>query len=220
MLKILVVEDDFNLNELITKKLANNGYTVVSAFSANKAIEILSNQTVNLMLTDLMMSGISGQELIKIVRRDYPLMPIIVATALGEFTDKQNCYKSGADDYVVKPINFDELQLRIEALLRRSNLAHKQQLDYQNLHLDFTTKTVLVDHRNIELTKKEFMILFMLVSHPNQIYSRDEILNEIWESNTAASDRTIDVHITNLREKLKNANIKIQNVRGLGYKAA
>lgn len=179
MLKILVVEDDINLNQLIAKKLTNNGFTVVCAYHANQALAILGEQTINLMLTDLMMPEISGQQLIKLVRQDYKDLPIIVVTALGAFTDKQTCYQFGADDYVVKPINFDELQLRIEALLRRSNLVYQRNLHYQNLHLDFNTKSVLVGQQHVDLTKKEFMILFMLVSHPNRIYSRDEILNEI-----------------------------------------
>lgn len=219
MFKILVIDDDTNLNYLIAKILSKNGYEVYQSYSAQAAFDILSEKYIDLIITDIMMPGIDGYQLISSLRKEKMEMPILIISAKEEFNDLARGFNIGADDYLVKPINLDVLLLRVGALLRRAKINAEHQVAIGNTVLDYNTFSVITGDERVELPQKEFNILFKLFSYPNQIFTRTKLMNEFWGMLSESDERTIDVHINRLRDKFKNnKDFEIITVRGLGYK--
>ena len=219
MFKILVVEDDVNLNYLIAKVLTKNGYEVYQSYAVNGAYDVLSKTYIDLIITDIMMPGKDGYQFIKSLRNEQIDIPVLIITAKEEFKDKVKGFEVGADDYLVKPINLEELLLRVGAILRRSKIMNDKKVSIGNTILDYNTFTVYTGSETIELPQKEFNILFKLFSYPNQIFTRTKLMNEFWGMLSESDERTIDVHINRLRDKFKDSvDFEIVTVRGLGYK--
>lgn len=219
MFKILLAEDEINLNKILTSQLKKEGYIVYSAKDGREACEILPKEPVDLVITDVMMPNMDGNELTKKVREFSSDIPVLMLTALDAIDDKEKGFNSGADDYITKPFALKELLLRIKALLRRYKRATEGKLVFPNTVLDYSAMALSVNGEDITLSKKEFQILFLLLSSPNVIFSREQILQEIWGYDSDSNDRTIDTHITWLRSKVHSQDFEIVTVRGLGYKA-
>ena len=219
MIRIIVVEDDYHLNSLI-KKVLEKDYIVDSAYNPRRALEMMSNNAYDLIISDIMMPEMSGFEFAKIIRDDNKDIPILFITAKDEFEDKRRSYAIGVDDYMVKPIDINELVLRVGALLRRAKINVEHKLEVGNTVLDYNSLSVKYNDKEIVLPLKEFKLLFKLLSFPDKIFIRTQIMNECWGMYSESYDRTIDVHITHVREKLNdNEDFSIVTVRGLGYKA-
>ena len=219
MIRIIVVEDDYHLNSLI-KKVLEKDYIVDSAYNPTRALEMMSNNAYDLIISDIMMPEMSGFEFAKIIRDDNKDIPILFITAKDEFEDKRRSYAIGVDDYMVKPIDINELVLRVGALLRRAKINVEHKLEVGNTVLDYNSLSVKYNEKEIVLPLKEFKLLFKLLSFPDKIFTRTQIMNECWGMYSESYDRTIDVHITHVREKLNdNEDFSIVTVRGLGYKA-
>ncbi len=218
MLKILVAEDDLHINDLICKNLQNSGYTPVSAKDGKEAMNIFENNHIDLIITDVMMPHIDGITLAKKLREINKNIPVIILTALDTFSDKEKGFTSGVDDYMVKPVHMQELLLRIKALLRRYQVISENKLEHKSILLDFQTKICLLKGKPIELTVKEFHLLYKLLSTPNRIFTREQLMNEIWGFDSESYERTVDTHIKRLREKITTKDFEIITVRGLGYK--
>ena len=219
MFKILVIDDDVNLNYLISKVLTKNGYQVFQAYNANDAYDTIDVNYIDLIITDIMMPGIDGYQFTSSLRKENIDIPVLMITAKDEFKDKAKGFNVGADDYLVKPINMDELLLRVGALLRRAKISSEHKVSIGNTTLDYNLYTVFTNGEKIELPQKEFNILFKLFSYPNQIFTRTQLMNEFWGILSESDERTIDVHVNRLRDKFKdNPDFSIVTVRGLGYK--
>ena len=219
MFKIIVIDDDINLNFLIAKVLTKNGYQVFQCYNANSAYDVLDKNYIDLIITDIMMPGIDGYKFTESLRSEKIDIPILMITAKEEFKDKVMGFNAGADDYLVKPINLEELLLRVGAILRRAKINNEKKVAIGTTVLDYNTFTVETGNEKIELPQKEFNILFKLFSYPNQIFTRTQLMNEFWGMLSESDERTIDVHINRLRDKFKdNPTFEIITVRGLGYK--
>ena len=219
MFKIIVIDDDVNLNFLISKVLTKNGYQVYQCYNADSAYDVLFKNYIDLIITDIMMPGVDGYKFTESLRREKINIPILMITAKEEFKDKVRGFNSGADDYLVKPINLEELVLRVGAILRRAKINNEKKVAIGLTILDYNTFTVSTNGEVIELPQKEFNILFKLFSYPNQIFTRTQLMNEFWGMLSESDERTIDVHINRLRDKFKeNPDFEIVTVRGLGYK--
>ncbi|MFA7673744.1 MAG: response regulator transcription factor [Clostridia bacterium] len=220
MFNILIVEDDKNLRRLIGAVLKQNGFDVLSANDGVQALEVLDSTKADLILCDIMMPNMDGYELTRSLRDAGYNMPILMITAKDALEDKRKGFLSGTDDYMVKPINMDEMLLRINALLRRSKITTEHKIEVGNVTLDYDTLTVNSKDEVIVLPKKEFLLLFKLMSYQKKIFTRQQLMDEIWGMDTETDERTVDVHIKRLREKLVNIKeFEIITVRGLGYKA-
>ena len=220
MFNILIVEDDKNLRRLIGTVLKQNGFNVFSANDGEQALEILESTKADLIICDIMMPNMDGYELTSSLRDAEYNMPILMITAKDTMEDKRKGFISGTDDYMVKPINIDEMLLRINALLRRSKISTEHRLEVGDVVLDYDTLSVQSANETIILPKKEFMLLFKLMSYPKKIFTRQQLMDEIWGLDTETDERTVDVHIKRLREKLSDIKeFEILTVRGLGYKA-
>lgn len=219
MIRIIVVEDDYHLNSLI-KKVLEKDYIVDSVYNPTRALEMMSVNAYDLIISDIMMPEMSGFEFAKIIRDDNKDIPILFITAKDEFEDKRRSYAIGVDDYMVKPIDINELVLRVGALLKRAKINVEHKLEVGNTVLDYNSLSVKYNDKEIVLPLKEFKLLFKLLSFPDKIFTRTQIMNECWGMYSESYDRTIDVHITHVREKLNDNNdFSIVTVRGLGYKA-
>lgn len=220
MVNILVVEDDKNLSKLMTAVLKQNGYNVLNATDGMQALDILDTSHVDLIISDIMMPNMDGYELTDQLRQSNYNLPILLVTAKETFEDKKKGFILGTDDYMVKPIDIDEMILRVAALLRRSRIINENRLTIGEVVLDYDTLTVNRGTDSIQLPKKEFYLLFKLLSYPKKIFTRQQLMDEIWGMDAGADERTVDVHIKRLREKLAGfSEFDIITVRGLGYKA-
>ncbi|MGN1399653.1 MAG: response regulator transcription factor [Erysipelotrichaceae bacterium] len=219
MFHILLAEDDTNLRNVVEKALCKEGFTVVAVKDGKTAYEKFCSERFDLVITDIMMPYMSGNELTSEIRKISKDIPILVLTALETIEDKEMGFNAGADDYLVKPFELKELSLRIKALLRRYNAVSEERIDLAHTKLNYNTNTVEINGEKIELTKKEFLLLFKLLSNPNIIFSREQLIDEIWGYDSESTDRTVDTHIKWLRDKTENADFRIVTVRGLGYKA-
>ncbi len=219
MLKILVVEDDIHLRHIIAKNLEKYGYEIIQSENGSEAYEVFENIHIDLIVTDIMMPYVDGNSLVKKVRYSNDNIPIIMLTALDSYHDKEKGFSSGADDYMVKPVNMKELILRVKALLRRYKIVSESVLNLKNIHLDYNAKSCLVLDKQIVLTIKEFNLLYKLLASPSQIFTRQQLMNEIWGFDNESYERTVDTHIKRLREKVITIDYEIITVRGLGYKA-
>lgn len=220
MINLLIVEDDKNLRRLMEVFFKKNGFEVFLAENGEKAFEIFDKSHIDLVLCDIMIPKVNGYDLVKELRRFNYDLPIIMVTAKENFEDKKKGFLVGVDDYMVKPIDLDELLLRVNALLRRAKISNEHKLIIGSVVLNYDTLTVTKEDNIIELTKKEFYLLFKLLSYPKQIFTRSQLMEEIWGMDIESDERTVDVHIKRIREKLsKFDEFKIITVRGLGYKA-
>lgn len=216
----MVAEDDKNTRKLMCTVLAQNGYEPVPAVDGIDALEILDRQHVDLILLDVMMPRMDGYEFVRTLREGNCNIPVLMVTAKETSADKIAGFKAGTDDYMVKPVNEEEMLLRISALLRRSNIANEHKLVAGDTVLDYDALTVSCKGEIQELPNKEFMLLFKLLSYPGKIFTRRQIMDELWDMESDTDERTIDVHINRLREKFRdNGDFEIATVRGLGYKA-
>ena len=220
MFRILVVEDDPDLGRLFVKVLERAGYTAILSPSGEDALQKIEDEKVDLMLTDVMMPGMDGFTLTREARDLIPGLPVMVITARSAFLDKQAGFASGADDYMVKPVDVNEMVLRVGALLRRAKGGLGQTLTIGSTTLDFASLGVTVGNRVTDLPQKEFLLLFKLLAAPGRIFTRQQIMDDIWGVDSAGETRTVDVHINRLRDRFRdNPDFEIVTVRGLGYKA-
>ncbi len=221
MLKILVVEDDRELNKTVCSYLNQNGYEAVGCLSANEAYDAMYGGTLfDLIVSDIMMSGINGFEFAKNIRELNQEIPLLFMTARDDFASKQRGFKMGIDDYMVKPIDLDELLLRIEALLRRAKIATSKKLTIGSLTLDAEEHTAYLNEEEIPLTVREFNLIYKLLSYPKKAFTRSQLMDEFWDSASTSGPRTVDVYMTKLRDKFSDCeDFEIVTVHGLGYKA-
>jgi len=219
MIKILIIEDEYNIRKLFSKYLSNQGYETIEAEDGQKAVQIFEKEHIDLIVTDVMMPLMDGITLTNKIRISHPELPILMLTALDSFEDKEKGFISGADDYMVKPIDLNEMLLRIKALLRRYQIVSSNKIELKNIILDYQSGECILNGNKIELTRKEFLLIFKLLSSPNKIYTREQLMNEIWGYDSESYDRTIDTHIKRLREHMFSDDFEIITVRGLGYKA-
>ncbi|MDY5539898.1 MAG: response regulator transcription factor [Lachnospiraceae bacterium] len=226
---ILTVDDEEHILELIGYNLEINGYDVLKADSGEAALKLLQSEHVDLVLLDRMLPGIDGIEVLKEIRTDKNLknLPVILLTAKTEEFDKVVGLEIGADDYIGKPFGIHELIARIKAVLRRAGEGEEEEeaqeeiLELDNLVINYTTRVVTMDGREVELSLKEFELLYLLAGNRNRVFSRDTLLEKIWGYDYMGETRTIDVHIRNLRKKIERDPDNpehIKTVRGIGYK--
>lgn len=222
MFRILVVEDDVNTRKLMQAVLSQNGYEPVPAADGVEALEILDKKHIDLILLDIMMPRMDGYEFTAIIR-DNPMLrdiPILMVTARETPADKRKGFLIGTDDYMVKPVDEDEMVLRIAALLRRSRIVNEHRLLVGGTLLDYDSFSVSSEGYISELPRKEFLLLYKLLSYPGKIFTRRQLMDEIWDMDSDTDERTVDVHINRLRDRFKgNPDFDIVTVRGLGYKA-
>ncbi len=220
MINVLVVEDDFNFNRAVCSNLINNGYSAIGCTSGNDALSELERMNFDIIISDIMMKGMDGFEFAEQVRSFDKEIPIIFLTAKDDLSSKEKGYKLNIDDYVVKPVDIKELIMRIEAVLRRANIANQKRITIGNLELDSEETAAYVDGVDIGLSVKEFNILFKLLSYPKRTFTRTQLMNDFWGLDTDSAPRTVDVCITKLRNKLSVcSDVEIVTVHGLGYKA-
>lgn len=220
MFSILVAEDDNAARLLMHTVLEKEGYLVKSAKNGIEALDILDQNHIDLAVLDIMMPGMDGYELTRALRESGSEMPIIMVTAKQTLQDKKTGFIAGADDYMVKPVEEEELLLRISALLRRAKIASEKKITVGNTVLDFNSFTCSTFDGVMELPQKEFLLIFKLLSNNNTIFTRRQLMDEIWSMDSETDERTVDVHINRLRERFRDNNdFEIVTVRGLGYKA-
>ena len=220
MFQILIVEDDRALNNSIREHLILNGYSAVSAYEADTAFSVLHRQPIDLILSDIMMPEIDGIEFASRVRNLSSTIPILFLTARDDFETKKLSYQTGIDEYLVKPIDLDELVLHIQALLRRSQMASQREISVGNVHLNVDETTLQIDGEDVPITFREFSLLRKFLTNPGKTFTRAQLMDEFWSIDTDSSPRTVDVYMTKLRNKLAKAEgFSIATVYGLGYKA-
>ena len=219
MFRILIAEDDDNLRNILAATLQRENYTVYAAADGRTALDMFFRERIDLVVTDVMMPEMDGNELCAEVRVLAPDVPVLMLTALETLDDKERGFNSGADDYLTKPFALKELLLRIRALLRRYGEVYENKVVMPHTKLDLAANLAEIDGHAVSLTKKEFLLLFKLLSNPGIIFSREQLMNDVWGYESESSDRTVDTHIKWLRDKTENEDFKIVTVRGLGYKA-
>ena len=220
MINILVVEDDVKLNYIVCSFLNDNDYNAISCKNAMEAFDRMQEENVNIIISDIMMPEMDGFEFSAIIRKQDKHIPILFMTARDDITSKQKGYEIGIDDYLVKPIEMEELILHVSALLRRANIANEKKLVVGSLTLKQDETTAYIDGEEVQLTVREFSILFKLLSYPKRTFTRAKLMDEFWGYDNESNPRTVDVSITKIRDKLsKCQDIEIMTVRGLGYKA-
>ena len=220
MVHVLVVEDDARLNQIVCASLSGAGYAAHSALSAQQAFDILYAERIDVIVSDIMMPGTDGFELVQSVRSVNRTIPILLMTARDDLAAKQRGFRAGIDDYMVKPIEVDELLLRIEALLRRARIEREKRLVVGRTVLDAEEMSAYVDGVEVPLTVREFSLLYKMLSYPRRTFSRAQLMDEFWSGETSASLRAVDVHITRIRDKFSGCeDFKIVTVHGLGYKS-
>ena len=221
MFKLLVLEDDRELNKTVCSYLNQNGYEAQGCLSANEAYDAMYGGTLfDLIISDIIMPGTDGFEFAKTVRELNQEIPLLFMTARDDFASKQRGFKMGIDDYMVKPIDLDELLLRIEALLRRAKIATSKKLTVGSLTLYAEERTAYLNGEEIPLTVREFNLIYKLLSYPKKTFTRSQLMDEFWDGDTSSGPRTVDVYMTKLRSKFADCDdFEIVTVHGLGYKA-
>lgn len=219
MINILVLEDDMKLNQTVCTYLNDSGFQAKGCLSANDAYEEMYNNLYELIISDIMMPEVDGFEFAENVRRVNKHIPILFMSAKDDLPSKQKGFQLGIDDYMVKPIELDELLLRVRALLRRANIEMDRKLVVGNLELDADAMTAIISEEEIPVTTREFNILYKLLSYPNKTFSRAQLMDEFWGVDSDTSLRAVDVYITKIRDKFSRCDgFEIKTVRGLGYK--
>lgn len=220
MFNILVVEDNADMRELFCTVLSDGGYHTLPAVDGEDALDIMDREYIDLIVADIMMPNMDGYELTKVLRDAKYDLPILIVTAKDQFSDMQRAFRAGIDDYMIKPINVNELLLRVKALLRRAKISSEKKIVVGSTTLDYDALTVTLNGTETILPQKEFYLLYKLLSYPNKIFTRQQLMDEIWGMFSETDERTVNTHINRLRDKFSNCNdFEIVTVRGLGYKA-
>lgn len=220
MFKILVVEDDKDLNQTVCSFLNQSGYEATGCLGVNEAYDAMYGNPFDLIVSDIMMPGIDGYEFAKTLREMDQNIPILFMTARDDIASKQHSYRIGIDDYMVKPVDLDELFLRIGALLRRAKIASSHRLEIGSLVLDADERSAMAGGEEIPLTTREFNILYKMLSYPKKTFTRTQLMDEFWDVESNTAPRAVDVYITKLRDKFSGCDdFEIVTVHGLGYKA-
>jgi len=217
---ILVCEDERNIRNLMSEYLRADHYKVYESDNGEAALSILESTHIDLLITDIMMPVMDGYALSKELRESGQTLPILMITAKETLDDKKKGFHNGTDDYMVKPIDMEEMLLRVSALLRRSKIASEKKLILGDTVFDYEKFTVTVQQKEIDLPKKEFQLIFMLLSGAGRIFTRQQIMDELWGYDSESDGQTVNVHISRLRERFGgNRDFEIVTVKGLGYKA-
>ena len=220
MFKILVLEDDKLLNKAVCTFLSQNGYEAKGCLHAESAYDALYETAFDAIISDIMLPDIDGFEFVENVRRINAEIPILFMTARDDFAAKQQGYRVGVDDYMVKPVDLNEMLLRLGALLRRAKIAASRKLTVGDFSMDMDERTAYLKGEEIPLTTREFNLLYKLLSYPKKTFTRSQLMDEFWDADTASTPRTVDVYMTKLRGKLQDCqDFEIVTVYGLGYKA-
>lgn len=221
MIKILIVEDDLKISTMLKTLLTKNQYEVKSAFSGTEAILLLQNESFDLVLLDLMLPGLTGEEVLTKINEQFKI-PVICVSAKDDLNTKIEVIQAGADDYITKPFNNEELIVRIGAVLRRVNNGSKNTnaniFKFKDLVLDSENHSVHINENPIELTVKEYSILELLISNPKKVFTKQNIFESIWSEEYIVDERAVTVHVSNLRNKLNSGDKYIKTVWGIGYK--
>ena len=219
MATILIVEDNKN-TQLLTAARLKTHFNILTADDGLEALDIIYDKHIDLVVADIMMPNMDGYELLKRLRGENYTMPVLLLTAKQSFEDKREGFDSGSDDYMTKPVNYDELLLRINALLRRAGIASERKITVGTVTVDSAAYTVKSDAVSLELPKKEFEILYKLLSYPGMIFTKNQLLNEVWGYDSDSTEDTVKTHISRLRNKLQGfSDFEVVTVKGLGYKA-
>lgn len=219
MFRILVAEDDAELRQLFCRVLARSGFTPLPAADGREALDLLEREYVDLMISDVMMPQVDGYELVQTLRDTGSQIPVLMITARDRFLDLQQGFLSGADDYMIKPVNVNEMVLRVNALLRRAKTIADRRLTVGGTVLEYDLFTLRQGDTSAVLPQKEFLLLYKLASYPGQIFTRQQLMDDIWGVTSETDTHTVDVHINRLRDRLRGSpDLEIVTVRGLGYK--
>lgn len=219
MFEVLIVEDDRELSQLFSRVLTKNGYSVECVYNGKEAFEIIGKKYFDIVISDIMMPIMDGYQLVKRLRESGNTIPVLMITAKDAFSDMETGFLSGSDDYMVKPINVNEMVLRVGALIRRVKTANERKLTIGSTVLECDSLSVTTENEQLILPQKEFMMLYKMASFPGKIFTRRQLMEEIWGYDTASDTHTVDVHIGRLREKFGDSrDFKIITMRGVGYK--
>ena len=220
MLKILIAEDDQELCQLFSHVLMKNGYAVRSVADGAEALEVVENDYFDLIISDIMMPQVDGYEFVRLLRESGNQTPVMMITARDAFDDMRLGFQSGVDDFMIKPINVNEMVLRVGALLRRSQMIHDRRQTIGSTVMELDSLTVTWKGESQTLPQKEFMLLYKMISYPGRIFTRHQLMDEIWGYENDGDTHTVDVHIGRLRERFRdNPDFRIVTIRGVGYKA-
>ena len=219
MLKILIAEDDKELRKLFAHVLSKHGYTVREVSDGKEALEAIDGELFDLMISDVMMPEVDGYTLVRSLREAGNTIPILMITAKDAFEDMRQGFLSGTDDYMVKPINVNEMVMRVQALLRRAQMINERKQVIGGTTLEYDTFTVRTEQEEIVLPQKEFLVLYKMASYAGKIFTRQQLMDDIWGYDSDSDAHTVEVHIGRLRDRLKNnTDLKIVTIRGVGYK--
>ena len=219
MLNVLIVEDEIPVR-MLTRARLKNAYHILEAGNGAEALAVMEQEHIDLMIVDIMMPEMDGYEFVKILRDAGDMTPVIMLTAMSDFSHKKKGFATGIDDYLTKPINYEELQWHIEAILRRANISNAKQITVGHTCIKSDTLSITVNGETIELTEKESALIYKLLSYPNTVFSKQQLMDEIWGYDTESDYNTIKTYVSRIRNKLKNCtDFEIVSVRGLGYKA-
>lgn len=219
MFDILVAEDDFKLNRIYCSALQDADFHTFAAYNGEEAMELIAEHPMDLVISDIMMPGMDGYTLTKQLRKDYPEMPILMISAKEGYADKRDGFLAGIDDYMVKPVDLNEMLLRVQALLRRAKIVTDRKLTVGNTVLRYDSYSAEFDGKTVEIPQKEFLVLYKLMSYPGRTFTRRQLMDEFWGWESDSEERTVDVHINRLRERLRDCrDLRIDTVRGLGYR--
>ena len=219
MFDILVAEDDFKLNRIYCSALQDADFHTFAAYNGEEAMELIAEHPMDLVISDIMMPGIDGYTLTKHLRNEFPEMPILMISAKEGYEDKRDGFLAGIDDYMVKPVDLNEMLLRVQALLRRAKIVTDRKLTVGNTVLRYDSYSAEFDGKTVEIPQKEFLVLYKLMSYPGRTFTRRQLMDEFWGWESDSEERTVDVHINRLRERLRDCrDLRIDTVRGLGYR--
>ena len=219
MLKILIAEDDRELRQLFSHVLIKNGYTVKGVANGKEALDAMDVEYYDMIITDIMMPEMDGYELVRMLRESGNTTPVLTKTAKDAFDDMRMGFLSGTDDFMVKPINVNEMVLRVGALLRRAQMINERRQTVGNTVLECDSLTVITESESFVLPQKEFMVLYKMASYPGKIFTRQQLMDEIWGYDSDSDTHTVDVHIGRLRDRFRDSkDFKIVTIRGVGYK--
>ena len=215
----MIVEDDRDLRQLFSRVLMKNGYSVVGVSNGQEALDEMESSFFDIIISDIMMPVMNGYELVRTLREAGNNIPVLMITAKDAFDDMQTGFSSGSDDYMIKPVNVNEMVLRVGALLRRSQIANERRITIGSTVLECDSLTVTEGREQFILPQKEFMLLYKMASYPGKIFTRQQLMDEIWGYDSGSDTHTVDVHIGRLREKFgESRDFKIVTMRGVGYK--
>ena len=219
MLKILIAEDDRELRQLFSHVLSRHGYTVTGVSNGQEALDAMDTDFYDMLISDIMMPVMDGYELVRQLRDVGNTTPVLMITAKDAFDDMRQGFQSGVDDYMVKPINVNEMVLRVQALLRRAQMINDRRQTIGKTEMECDSLTVTVPGESMILPQKEFMLLYKMAAYPGKIFTRQQLMDEIWGYDSESDSHTVDVHIGRLRERFRdNEDFKIVTIRGVGYK--